>query len=56
MKKIKGYRTLRTMIGSKPAHFKGGKRQWSKLITSLLIPPDPKRTWVKLENGEWERE
>jgi hypothetical protein len=56
MKNTKDIRQLRDLIGSKPAHFNGGKRQWSRLITSLLTPPDPSKTWVKRENGEWERE
>jgi len=44
------------IIERKPESFKGSKREWSKLIRSLIIPPDPNYTWVKNEKTfEWER-
>lgn len=56
MKNTRDIRRLRARIGSKPDYFEGGKRQWKNLISNLLMPPDPNKTWVKRENGEWERE
>jgi len=47
---------LGRLIGNKPDTFTGTKREWGKLVVSLLTPPDPSKTWIKTPNGEWVRE
>jgi hypothetical protein len=60
----KHFNAIRRKIGSKPDHFKGGEKEWGRLIRALLTPPNPSKTWVKIETknkkgqvvtSRWER-
>jgi len=52
MKNISAKR-LRELV-RKPDDFKGSQKEYSRLIMSLLAPPDPRVTWVKNKQNVWE--
>jgi hypothetical protein len=44
------------IIREKPGTFRGSQHEWTKLVKSMIIPPDKDYEWVKdKETKEWHR-